>query len=113
MYRQHRLAWLYMTGQWPSGEIDHINHDRSDNRWHNLRDVSHQANQQNRAGASKGRKYDLPRNVEYVPSGRRKCFRAVVTVGRRRYRGSYVRSVEQAQREAEQLRKRHMIWSTD
>lgn len=36
----HRLAWLYQTGEHPSGEIDHVNGDRKDNRWVNLRDVS-------------------------------------------------------------------------
>lgn len=43
----HRLIWFYVTGKWPDGDIDHINRDRSDNRWINLRDVSHQVNQQN------------------------------------------------------------------
>ncbi|MBL7599406.1 HNH endonuclease, partial [Escherichia coli] len=27
----HRLAWWWVYGEWPTGEIDHINHDRSDN----------------------------------------------------------------------------------
>lgn len=44
----HRLAWLYMTGQMPEGQIDHINGVRTDNRWCNLRDVSRRTNQQNR-----------------------------------------------------------------
>lgn len=47
-YKAHRLAWLHMTGEWPSGEIDHINGIRSDNRILNLRDVSKSVNQQNR-----------------------------------------------------------------
>jgi hypothetical protein len=46
-FMAHRLAWLWMTGKWPRGEIDHINHNRSDNRWENLRDVSSLINGRN------------------------------------------------------------------
>jgi hypothetical protein len=43
----HRLAWLYVHGQWPVNYIDHINGNRSDNRIENLRDVSMAVNIQN------------------------------------------------------------------
>lgn len=46
-YAAHRLAWFYMTGTWPTGEIDHINQDSLDNSWKNLRDCSHQVNGKN------------------------------------------------------------------
>ena len=37
-YYVHRLIWIYMTGDDPGNmEIDHINRDRHDNRWSNLR----------------------------------------------------------------------------
>ena len=45
--RAHRLAWLYMHGKWPLGEIDHINGFPADNRISNLRDVSHTENTRN------------------------------------------------------------------
>lgn len=46
-YLAHRLAWLYSYGVWPSGDIDHINHDTSDNRLVNLRDVTRSTNMHN------------------------------------------------------------------
>lgn len=46
-YKVHRLAWLYMSGEWPKLDIDHINRDRTDNRIENLRDVSRKQNLQN------------------------------------------------------------------
>lgn len=47
--KAHRLAWFYEYGVWPSGEIDHINHDRSDNRIINLRDVPRTENAKNKS----------------------------------------------------------------
>ena len=46
-YKAHRVAWLFMTGSWPNGEIDHINRDGMDNRFSNLRDVPKSDNMRN------------------------------------------------------------------
>lgn len=48
-YKAHRLAWLYVHGEWPEHQIDHINGKRDDNRIENLRDVSQAHNTKNRA----------------------------------------------------------------
>ena len=38
--KSHRLAWLYVYGEFPSADIDHVNGVRNDNRIKNLRDCS-------------------------------------------------------------------------
>lgn len=46
-HKAHHLAFLYMTGEWPVLEVDHRDTDPTNNRWANLRQVSHQHNAQN------------------------------------------------------------------
>lgn len=46
--KAHRVAWAFVYGDWPSGQIDHINHDRADNRIENLRVVDNTGNHLNR-----------------------------------------------------------------
>ena len=53
IYQAHRLAFLYMTDDWPWFDTDHINGVRDDNRWANLRDVPHSINSQNQRRAHK------------------------------------------------------------
>jgi hypothetical protein len=43
-----RVVWALVHGEWPTGEIDHINGVRDDNRIENLRDVSRVENHRNR-----------------------------------------------------------------
>lgn len=61
-YKAHRLIWKLMTGKNPKGTIDHINGDRDDNRWENLReaDMSQQNfNKKTRGYNKRGNAYQV------------------------------------------------------
>lgn len=47
IYQAHRLAWLYVYGEFPSKYIDHANRIKTDNRICNLREVTKSQNAQN------------------------------------------------------------------
>src|ERR1700735_5493684 len=46
-YQSNRLAWFYMMGQWPNGEIDHIDNCKNNDSWVNLRVASRSPNMAN------------------------------------------------------------------
>ena len=46
-YRAHRVIWAMETGAWPDDQIDHIDQDRSNNRFPNLREATSKENCRN------------------------------------------------------------------
>ena len=50
----HRLAWFYIRGEWPDGEIDHKDGDKLNNSLENLRNVGRSENLQNRSASPIG-----------------------------------------------------------
>lgn len=57
----HRVAWALMTGKFPVEGLDHIDGDRTNNRWSNLREANPTQNMCN--SATKRKVNDLPRGV--------------------------------------------------
>jgi len=47
-YRAHRLAFFYMTGEWPKDQVDHEDGNGMHNWWNNLRLATQEKNQRNR-----------------------------------------------------------------
>lgn len=84
-YYAHRLAWFYMNGEWPKGEIDHRDGDSSNNRWKNLRELEHSLNLQNQRKASSNNQTGL---LGVSPSRGR--FRATIKLdGRAKFLGRF------------------------
>lgn len=91
----HRYIWLLHTGDWPEGEIDHINRDRLDNRVENLRDVSRSENERNKApfckvGKKMPNKSGLPAGVSFNRKCKTRPYAAQVKVGgKNKYLGMF------------------------
>ena len=93
LYRAHRLAWLYVYGEFPTDQIDHINGNRDDNRIANLRVVnSHQnaCNKRSPAGSNP--------HIGVTKKKRRNQFRwcARIMVNKKAKHLGYFNTVEEA-----------------
>lgn len=76
----HRVAWAMTYGEWPDGEVDHIDHDPSNNRIENLRLTSRTGNMRNQKKHSTNTSGF--RGVHYYED-RKNRWRARITVGGR------------------------------
>lgn len=90
----HRLCFLYMMGSWPKEDIDHIDGDRTNNIWSNLREATRA---QNLANRSANLNRDLPKNVYKQKNGK---FRVHLKKDGIRQHVGYFTTLEEASRAA-------------
>lgn len=91
-YQAHRLAWLYVTGMWPSGDLDHKDLNKSNNAISNLREATDTQNKGNRR-ALKNNKLGV-KGVLYDAKMRRP-YRAQIWInGRSVYLGGFATAEE-------------------
>ena len=70
-YLAHRVIWVWVTGKWPTHEIDHCDEVKSNNAWKNLREATPSQNHFN----IKLKKHNTSgyKGVSLTPSGRWHC----------------------------------------
>lgn len=91
-YLEHRIAWFYVHGKMPEKLIDHINHNRADNRIANLRQVSIQDNARNRKRNNQSRTQEM--GVHY--DKRSKRFVAQIRVNGKKVFQRYFKTADEA-----------------
>lgn len=88
-YQVHRLVWLYHYGEFPEGQLDHIDRNAANNRIDNLRLAT---NRQNNLNKLQTIRRELPHNVYRHGNG----FRVDVQLNGRRHKSPSMQTVEEA-----------------
>lgn len=81
----HQFAWLYVTGEWPTQEIDHIDGNKANNAFSNLRQVSRRMNTENKHMAKSTSTTGLLGVIRH----RHKFVARIVSEGKRTYLGIF------------------------
>lgn len=87
-YLAHRIVWLMFKGDWPAGQLDHINRKPADNRIENLRESNTRDNNLNKDQSER----PLPHNI-YRHCGK---YRVDILYKGTRYKSKTVTTVEEA-----------------
>lgn len=86
LYLSHRLAFLYVTGKFPNKLVDHIDHNKLNNKWKNIRGCNLEDNQLNRS-LNKNNKSGF-NGIEWNKRDSKWSVRINIK-GKRKYLGSY------------------------
>lgn len=92
-FKAHRIIWVMQTDSWPAKQIDHINGDRSDNRWVNLREATASQNSCNRFSAANSSSKYLGVSY-YEPTGKWKAL--IKSKGKTKFLGYFFSEIEAA-----------------
>jgi hypothetical protein len=103
----HRLAWFYVTGNMPNDHIDHINGNKLDNSFANLRQVTRFGNLQNMRTATKANKVGF-----LGVSAHQGKWRAQIMVNGKRIRESGFNTPEEAHQRYLELKRKHHLTCT-
>jgi HNH endonuclease len=104
--KAHRLAWRLMTGEWPIDQVDHINLDKTDNRWVNLRLATRAENMRNK-GPHKNNAFGL-KGVRIDPRKKTNPYYAKIKCdGVEHYLGSFATAEEAHAAYVEAARRLH------
>lgn len=90
-FLEHRLAWLYMTGEWPKNQVDHKNLKRDDNRWSNLRAAT---GSQNKGNQRKQKDHRGNHKGAYIDARGGRHFSKIIHNGVRHYLGRFDSEIE-------------------
>lgn len=86
----HRVAWAFVTGEWPTDEIDHIDCETWNTRFSNLREATRSENSRNRRHYAK--KSPLKGISQHLTTGRWKS--QIWVDGKSLYLGFFVTAEE-------------------
>ena len=90
-YGAHRLAWLYVYGEWPKNEIDHIDGNGLNNAISNLRDVTSAENRRNQRINTNNLSGHI--GVSLIKKGK---WQAYINVNKKQIRIGYFNNIEDA-----------------
>jgi hypothetical protein len=109
VYRAHRLAWLYVHGEWPKHQIDHINGNKLDNRIVNLRVATASQNKQNMKQARSDSRSGLI-GASWYASGNK--WRAAIQIDGKKKHLGYFDTAEEAHQIFMEAKRQHHKFNT-
>lgn len=98
----HRIVWLFENGTWPNGVIDHVDGNKLNNKYNNLRVVTMRTNSQNRKEHRNGNLLGAHKNTK---SNKNQWASRIQINGKSIYLGSFRTQVEAHNAYIEELNK--------